>query len=131
MIDNRLEEQKTRDANRDVTKDVASIIQPKSHDNGTPKSAVNTTIYLTDGELIPWKKTWWRVRLREINGEKIVTLEKTKATAKSQKRSLRAERWNVQHAKRKGVKREVAALSKLIHGSGQRFGSQELQQAQA
>jgi hypothetical protein len=96
---------------QEFDKKVLDLTQPLP-----PKSG--ETIYLTDGELIPWKSTWWRVKLREINGEKIVTLEKGKATAKSSKRSLRAERWNTQHANRKGVKREMKAALRVLRGNG-------------
>ena len=91
------------------------IIQPSPLKDGT-------TIYLTDGELIPWKKTWWKVQLREIDVEKIVTLVKGNATAKSQKRSLRVERWNTKHSRKAGVKREVAAMSRLVNGAGRLSG---------
>jgi hypothetical protein len=111
------------DAPCDATKD-AAIIQPSQPKNGS-------TIYMTDGELIPWKKTWWKVQLREINGEKIITLVKGKPTAKSLKQSLRAERWNEQHSKKPGVKRELRTMSKLIRGVGHASGSQVSQQVQA
>jgi hypothetical protein len=109
--------------NPDVTKDAA--ITPRLHRND------GETIYLTDGELIPWKSNWWRVRLREINGEKLLTLVKVKPTAASERRSQRAERWNEQHAKRSGVKRELRAMSRLIRGAGALSGSQASQQVQA
>lgn len=55
------------------------------------------TVYLTDGELLPLKGYWFKVRLREINGEKLVTLEKDKSTAAITKRVARESRWLNQH----------------------------------
>ena len=106
------------------------FIQQLLPETGT-KTLAAPTIYLTDGELIPWKSNWWRVQLREINGEKLLTLVKVKPTAASERRSKRAERWNEQHAKQPGVKRELKAMSRLIHGGGALFGSQESQPEQA
>lgn len=73
-------------ANLGVTKDApASIV------------AELPTVYLTDGELLPLKGYWFKVRLREINGEKLVTLEKDKPTAAVVKRVARESRWLNQH----------------------------------
>ena len=132
FVQDHLEKTKSADVepSHDATKD-AAIIQPLSQESGSMASAVSQTIYLTDGELIPWKKTWWKVQLREINGEKIVTLLKGKATAKAQKRSARAERWNTQHSRKAGVKREIAATRaflKSVSTAGALSGSQESRQ---
>lgn len=127
------------DANSDVG-GVAKLIQPSDRSSGTIISPSSTDIklaatakpaYFTEGELLPWKGTWWRVWLREINGEKLLTLVKVKPTASSEKRSAAAERWNEQHSKQPGVKRELRHLSKLIRGAGASSGSAESQQVRA
>ena len=71
-------------ASPDVTKAVANI---------------STTSYWTEGELIPLKGKWWRVRLLEINGERIIGLVMQKDTGSALKRVERKQRWQRQHPK--------------------------------
>jgi hypothetical protein len=78
--------------------------------------------YFTEGELLPWKNRWFRVKLCEFDGQKQICLVMVKPTAASVKRSQRAEHWNEQHSKQPGVQRELRYLSKLRHGGGASFG---------
>ena len=101
---------------------MTSYIQPSTQEDGE----TSETSYFTDGELLPWKGKWFRVQLREIEGEKLLTLVMLKPTAASVKRSQRAERWNEQHSRRSGVKRELLHLARLWksrHGGGGSSGS--------
>ena len=71
-------------ASPDVTKAVANI---------------STTSYWTEGELIPLKGKWWKVRLLEIDGERIIGLVMLKDTASALKWVERKQRWQQQHPK--------------------------------
>jgi hypothetical protein len=75
----------TSNASRDVTKGVAAP---------TP----TTPAYFTEGELLPWKGRWFRVRLLTLqDGQKVIGLDQVKATAASEKRAARELQWHRQH----------------------------------
>jgi len=76
----------TTNANQDVTKDAAATT-----------SAIATPAYFTEGELLPIKGRWFRVRLTELNGSKVIVLELQKPTSQSEKRAKREQRWQRQH----------------------------------
>lgn len=105
---------------KDVTPlnaDAQSLAQPVTE---------NRTAYFTDGEMFPWKGTWFRLRLREINGEKLLTLEKVKSTESSVKRAERTTRWLQQHPK--SQRSEVARFNSIVRSlSSARSGLQSLQ----
>ena len=73
----------------DATKDASVTIAEKS----------TATAYFTNGEMLPWKGKWWRVRLLEINGERIIGLVMQKDTGSALKRAERKQRWQQQHPK--------------------------------
>ena len=57
------------------------------------KDAVTTPAYFTDGEMLPWKGRWFRVKLLEIDGQKMIGLSMMRATSKATKRAKREQRW--------------------------------------
>ena len=59
--------------------------------------AVPATSYWTEGELIPLKGRWFRVKLLEVDGQKIIGLSMMKATSKATKRAEREQRWQHNH----------------------------------
>ena len=61
------------------------------------KDAVSTPAYFTEGEMLPWKGRWFRVKLLEVNGEKIIGLVMVKATASATKRAAQEQHWQRQH----------------------------------
>lgn len=72
----------TKNASQDVMKVVPAVEQ----------------VYFTEGELLPWKGRWWKVRLLILqDGKQVIGLEMLKATAASVKKTSRAARWQKQH----------------------------------
>ena len=71
--------------NLGATKDAAAAATP----------IPTTTVYFTDGELLPWKGRWFRVHLNQQT--KKIELEMLKSTAASVKRAEREQRWLQQH----------------------------------
>jgi hypothetical protein len=71
-------------ASPDVTKDAAM-------------TTLTTPAYFTDGEMLPWKGRWFRVKLLEVAGQKIIGLVSVKDTASATKRAVRTQRWYKQH----------------------------------
>jgi hypothetical protein len=84
---------------RDVTKDAAAHIPAeKIVQEVTPTSSPTTPAYFTDGEMLPWKGRWFRVKLLQLpDGQKVIGLDQVKATASSTKRAERELRWKRQH----------------------------------
>ena len=75
----------TSNASPGVTKDAASTASP------------STPAYFTEGELLPWKGRWFRVKLMEVDGQKFIGLVSVKDTASATKRAVRTQRWQHQH----------------------------------
>ena len=83
-------------ASPDATKDASVTIAEKPTATAIKSS---TPVYFTNGELLPWKGKWWRVRLLEIDGERIIGLVMSKDTGSALKRVERKRRWQRQHPK--------------------------------
>lgn len=84
--------------------DVHSVKEPQTV---TPSG---TTSYFTEGEMLPWKGRWFKVRLLEIDGQKIIGLDMQKPTGKSRKLEARKLRWAKQHPKHQANAKSFASL---------------------
>ena len=127
---------------QDVMKDAVDTAKPSESPQSTDtKSTVDAenaktsedttkwaTVYFTEGELLPWKGRWWRVRLLEIDGEKIVGLVAVKPTSGSIKRSNSAERRSARHNAKPGVKRMQKWVDKLTASVGAQYSSRAFSQ---
>lgn len=88
-------------ANPDAMKDASNTSHVPTDTQATaPASTARLLpglkeIYVTDGELIPWKGRWWRVHLHESN--RMVEIRMVKPTAKQEKLAKRSLRWQKQH----------------------------------
>lgn len=93
-----------QDASLDVKKDAAGnakpmeSLLPTAMQSTVPAVSVSAPIqYFTEGEMLPWKGKWWKVRLLEINGERIIGLVMQKDTDSALKRAERRQRWTREH----------------------------------
>jgi hypothetical protein len=105
------------DANLEsVPETIAKVVEPQTQPAGITETK---PVYFTDGELLPWKGLWFRVNLREINGEKLIVLNKLKPTAAAQKRDDRSARWLKTHPN--STRSATVKLRKALRGISSAF----------
>lgn len=96
-----------QDPSRDATKDASAnqpVVQGVPIAQAKPKPKM--TSYFTDGEMLPWKGKWFRLRLVTLtDGQQVLCLDMIKDTASAEKKIKRAERWQKQHPKANGKPR--------------------------
>ena len=80
----------------DIYSDVESVLapigdaKPKSESSGVKFVTADTevaNVSLTDGELLPWKGRWWRVKLHQVPqiSQPVIELKLVKPTGKALK----------------------------------------------
>ena len=79
------------------TTDTTSTAPVESVSNHQEPSAPLTQVFFSEGELLPWKGRWFRVKLLELHGERLIGLELVKATSKAEKIAAKTQCWKQQH----------------------------------